>query len=183
MLEVMISKKKARRNNAPKKNPKRNGKVNEAASSPQTGHQPAEAQKVKAPRGASKEIRDKMARACERITEELPNHPEFESLGWPCPEFYNKSWDDGGHYYRSHIAEVAVNFQKYGETMMVVPSCMMDRDYDYPDMTDEGFKYLKKTAYDAAKAEGLRIGGRTSIFVQNHEKGLCTVGYIYTVRV
>ena len=182
MLEVMISKKKARRNSASKKKPKRNGKANEAASTPQTG-QSEETQKVKPLRGAPKKIRDKMARACERITEELPNHPEFESLGWPCPEFYNKSWEDGGHYYRSHIAEVAVNFKKYGETMMVVPSCIIEGDYDYPDMTDEGFKYLKKTAYDTAKAEGLRIGGRTSTFVQNHEKGLCTVGYIYTVRV
>ena len=178
----MISKNKARRNNASKKSPKRNKKASKATATPQAG-QPEKTQKVKSLRGAPKEIRDKMALASERVAKEVQNHPEYESLGWPCPEFYNNSWEDRGHYCRSHIAEVAVNFQKYGETMMVVPSCIIEGDYDYPDMTDEGYKYLKKVAHDAAKAENLRIGGRTSIFVANHEKGLCTVGYIYTVRV
>ena len=177
----MISKKKAIKNNASKKSPKRNKKASKATATPQAG-QPEKTQKVKSLRGVPKEIRDKMARACERVAKEVKKHPEYAYSRLPEVRFRNNS-KDKRHYCRWHSAEVWAEFQKYGKTIMVVPSCMMDRDYDYPDLTDEGYRYLRKTIYDAAKAEGLRIGGRTKFSIENVEKGLCILRYIYTVWV
>ena len=147
---------------------------------PEPENKPAEAQKIKALPGAPREIREKMARACQHIEREIARHPEYESHDLPTPQ--DTTGRNNRNNFRRHTAEVFASFIKQGKTMMVIPSGMEDYDYDYPEMTREGRQYLEKVAQDAAQAEKLRIGGRTRIFVSNHEKGWCSVGYTYTVQ-
>ena len=177
MLEVMISQKKARRNNASKMNPKRNGKANEAASS--WKYEPLTKTKiVKTLPKAPKKIRDKMERACERIIKEIRKHREYETYQSPAAHVID---DTQAHpmccYYRRYTAVVWATFWDSGPTMMDIPIGV--EDYDYPNLTKYGHQYLEKIAHDAAKAEKLRIGGRTYIIVEPTEKGGCDIGYGY----
>ena len=128
-----------------------------------------------APHNAPREIRDKMARACQRIEQEIKKHPEF----WQFDE--QECTDTQGVGFRRFTAATNPNFVKTGREMMVCPKGPEFEDHDWPEMTKKGQKYLVKAARDAARAEKLRIGGRTAILVQNHEKGWCSVGYTYTV--
>ena len=177
MLEVMISKKKARRNSASKNKPKRNGKANEAASS--WKYAPLTKTKIvkKLPK-APKKIRDKMERACERILKEIRKHRECDNYQLPAAHVQD---DIQAHpmcwYYRRYTAVVWATFWKDGPTMMSTPIGV--EDYDYQNLTEYGSQYLEKVAHDAAKAEKLRIGGRTYIIVEATEKGGCDIGYGY----
>ena len=63
---------------------------------------------------------------------------------------------------------------------MVVPKERDDGDHDWLEMTELGQKWLHQLATDAALEAGLRISGRTTILMPNHEKGQTSIGYAYT---
>ena len=176
MLEVMISKKKARRNNAPKKKPKNNGKINKET--PSWYYERPKTKIVKKLPKAPKKIRDKMELACEHIIKEIHKHRECEGCQLPAVHVKDSTKAYPMSYYdRMYTAVVWATFWKDGPTMMVMPIGV--EDYDYPNLTKYGSQYLEKVAHDAAKAEKLRIGGRTYIIVEPTEKGGCDIGYGY----
>ena len=178
MLEVMISKKKARKNRASKNKPKKSGKVNKET--PSWYYDPTETKIVKKLPKAPKKIRDKMARACERIPKEIRKHREYETCQLPVVHVIDYTHASPMSYYaRKYVAAVWATFWRDGR-IVTENSCSFNlEDYDHPGITTEGHKYLKKVAHDAAKAEKLRIGRRTYIVVDAMDKGGCEIGYCH----
>ena len=175
----MISKKKAKRNSAPKKKPKKNVKVNK--DTPSWYYELPETKIVKKLPKAPKKIRDKMERACERIMKEIHKHRECEGCQLPAVHVNDSTKTSPmSYYFRSYAAVILAGFWKHGPTIMTTPSCV--EDCDDSNLTEYGSQYLEKVAHDAAKAEKLRIGGRTYIIVEAFEKGGCSIGYCYITR-
>lgn len=113
--------------------------------------------------------------ACRQIGREAALHPEYDGL--QPPEYSSQQRADG-----SRIDEITVRFEKYGKDIMAVPVHLDDGDYDWPEITPQGYLYLEGLAEQAAERHGIAIDHKTAVHVANHEKGWVSVGYIQHAR-
>ena len=131
---------------------------------------------IPVPQKPSEEIQKKMEQATRAAARRATRHPEY---------------DGGQEEVRQHSCihrpndpshcnvTAGICFNKNGRTMMVNPH-KTEIDYDYPEMTKEGRKFLQEALEQAAREAGLELKDGVSIALQADEKGWVSIGYHWT---